>query len=389
MISFQRLVDVARRHPLYEGWDFAEVEAFADAAWQRLPFLEADDLVAFRDRVITGEGGYIYFTSGTTETPKVLFFSGADMERIGELCVRFARFEGIGPHSRVMVLLPMSLWAVGRITIDGHQKAGATVFPVDLHGGLQHWLHMVREIRPTVISSTPSVLTYLAQHYDGPPLELVETTGEPLLETERRLIESRFGAFVHDAYGLSECVVGVECRMRRGFHVWPDATGVEIIDPATGEILPAGEKGEIVLTNFMQEALPILRYRSGDRGWLDPEPCPCGQEGPLLHLAPPGADVFQLRRGVQISRQELAAVLRKCGCMSFCIAYKEGPRNIAGLALSDKRPQLEIGVSADMSEPDRKTLRQCLLNSLPHLAEIVHEGEISLYIQEDASLQRR
>ena len=380
MLTLRKLLGLAAHHPLYADWDFARIKGFADAAWQRMPLLEGPDLVAMREKISCNEGGYIYFTSGTTDAPKVLFFSNADMQRIGELCARFARLEGVGPRSRVMVLLPMSLWAVGRITIDGHRKVGATVFPVDLHGGLQHWLHMVREIRPTVISSTPSVLTYLAQHYDGPPLELVETTGEPLLESERRLIECRFGAFVHDAYGLSECVVGVECRIRRGFHVWPDATGVEIIDRVTGEALPVGETGEIVLTSFMQEALPIIRYRSGDMGWLDPEPCPCGREGPLLHLAPPGGDVFQLRRGVQLSRQEVKDALHECGCASCDVAYKKGPRNIARLMLPEGRPQLEIGIPGGMGALDIKALRRCLLDALPHLAEVVYENEVELRI---------
>ena len=390
MVPLQRLLQKAAKHPLYSKWNFAGIKTFADAAWQRLPLLEGNELIAKREKLSYIEGGYVYFTSGTTDEPKVLFFSQMDMERIGDLCARFAQFEGIGPHSRVMVLLPMSLWAVGRITVDGHKKAGATVFPIDLHGGLQHWLHMIREIRPTVISSTPSVLTYLAHHYDGPPLELVETTGEPLLETERRLIESRFGAFVHDAYGLSECVVGVECRMRRGFHVWPDATGVEIIDPVTGEALSAGETGEIVLTSFMQEATPIIRYRSGDLGWLDPEPCPCGQEGPLLHLVSPGGDIFQLRRGVQLSRQEIEDVLHKCGCGSCDIAYKEGPRNIARFILPEERPLLEIGIPSNMPSLHGEEIRHCLLDALPHLAEVVYEKEVSLHIYDkDSNIKRR
>ncbi len=377
MLSQACLLEAAARHPLYEGWDFSRITSFVDEAWCHLPTLKSERL---RETQAQGRQGpeLLFYSSGTTGAPKMVRYSLEDLGRVGELCARFARFEGVTEHSRVMVLLPMGLWTVGKITVDGHRLAGAEVFPVDLHGGIETWQRMVGLIRPTVISSTPSVLAAWAPDYKGACLEMVETTGEPLLDNERHLIEAHFGAFVHDAYGLSECVVGAECRVRNGFHYWPDATHVEVLEPNSDRPVLEGETGELVVTSLMQENMPIIRFRSGDKGRIERQRCTCRYEGPRVHLDGRIADTLVLPRAVQLDTFELTALI-SAQVAGARFRYKDAPSNPAAPFVEGEfRPTLEICIPAEQMDK-REVLRQELLTALPELAELVHEQELELY----------
>ena len=324
----------------------------------------------------------LFYSSGTTGAPKMVRYSLEDLGRVGELCARFAKFEGVTEQSRVMVLLPMGLWTVGKITVDGHRLAGAEVFPVDLHGGIETWQRMVDLIRPTVISSTPSVLAAWAPDYKGPRLEMVETTGEPLLDSERHLIEARFGAFVHDAYGLSECVVGTECRVRAGFHYWPDATHVEVLESNSDRPVPEGKTGEMVVTSLMQENMPIIRFRSGDKGRIEQQRCACGHEGAKVHLEGRIADTLVLPRAVKLDASELTALI-SAQVAGARFRYKGAPGNpVAPFVEGTFRPILEIRIPNEYVG-EWRGLRHELLTALPELAELVHEQEIELHFPTD------
>lgn len=383
MLTLERLLGHAGTNFLYNDWDFSGVIEFGDSAWAHLPTLSRQQLQqhGFLTRGEGTAGEILFFSSGTTGTPKMIPYDQGDLDRVSDLCARFAGFEGIGPHERIMVLLPLGLWTVGRITVDGHTKNGAKVYPVDLHGGVSAWQSMAERIRPTIISSTPSVLTAWAPHYKGPRLNLVETTGEPLLLRERHYIEAKFGGFVHDAYGLSECVVGVECRMREGFHFWPDAVGVEILDPESSHPLSNGESGEITLTSFMQEKLPILRYRSGDRGRLLPDTCPCGHQTPRLILEGRIWDSWQMPRGVLVHPADVELALQESRVKGRAI-WKGSPGSPATPYVSDYfRPTLEI-VLSETAETSLEEIRREFLVALPEIAELIHEKEIELGIYE-------
>ena len=373
MLSLQELLQAARAHPLYRDWPLEAVRQVGDPAWERLPTLGRE---ALRNLPLprASAGELIYLSTGTVGHPKLVPLGRADLDRVATLCVRFGALEGIGSHSRVMVLLPMALWPVGRITIEGHRRLGATVYPVDLHGGIDAWQRLVWELRPTVISSTPSVLAAWAPYYEGPPLELVETTGEPLMTRERHLIEGRFGARVHDAYGLTECTVGVECAVRDGFHYWPDATHVEILAPDCDRPVSPGEEGEIVLTGFQNALLPILRYRSGDRGRLIPGSCACGHPTPRLQLLGRLRPAFDLPRGVLLEPETVADALGSE--RGVRLRYKNGAESpAAAFVRRNRSPMLEVVYDGSM--PPARARRK-LLQAIPELAELVHEGAVGL-----------
>jgi phenylacetate-CoA ligase len=379
VLTLTQVLQAAGQHPLYSGWDLSGVKRFGDEAWRMLPTLDRDCLRRLPQPPVGPE--LLFYSSGTTGRPKMVRYSTEDLNRVGELCSRFARLEGVTERSRVMVLLPMALWSVGRITVDGHRRLGAEVFPVDLRGGTAAWQRMADLIRPTVISSTPSVLAAWAPRYQGPHLELVETTGEPLLVRERHLIEAHFGAFVHDAYGLSECVVGTECRLRDGFHYWPDATGVEVLEPEGNRPVPEGESGELVLTSFIQERMPILRFRSGDRGHIDRPLCSCGCKLPRVHLAGRMSRTLSLPRGVTLDEGVLASLVDNLA-PGASFRYKGTPGSPATPFVAGSFvPALEILIQAGDHASNARVARE-LFSALPEVAELVHERDLAVHVMD-------
>jgi phenylacetate-CoA ligase len=380
MLELGELLASARAHPLYRDWDLRAVHALGDSAWRALPTLRKEHLIGLGTGAATSaRGEVLFYSSGTTGQPKLIHYSQRDLNRIGELCARFCALEGIEVGARVMVLLPMALWAVGRITMMGLRQAGAHVFPIDVQGGVDAWQRWADVICPDVISSTPSVLTRWAPHYYGPAQSLVETTGEPLLSYERVLIESAFGGKVYDAYGLSECVVGVECGHGAGFHYWDDAVAVEVLDPASDMPLEDGDTGEIVVTNFMQEALPVLRFRTGDLGRVDAAPCACGLPTRRAILSGRLPQTYQLTRGVQLSRVDLDRALTEAGAIGT-IRFKGRAENPAAAMFADSIvPTFEISIQ-DVGPSELPGIENSFLASLPELAELILEDEARLIL---------
>ena len=273
------LLKTALKSPGYQK-KYREVnigEAVEDIS--KIPFLEYHEILSSPFGFLTSpvsEAHYVYFSSGTLGKPKTLFYSAADIERVAYQCTRFSMIEGISPSDTVLLLLPMSLWITGAITRLGHIGVGACVVPLSLSGSMNTWATIAALIDYTCISSTPSVLMEFASRAPQKEMRIVETTGEPLPASVRRKIERFYGGEVYDAYGLTEAVVGVECSKHSGYHYFEDSTIIEIVDPDSGEVLDEGEEGEIVVTSLLQHLMPIIRYRTGDLGYLSRDACECG-----------------------------------------------------------------------------------------------------------------
>jgi phenylacetate-CoA ligase len=258
-------------------------EAIEDIS--KIPLLEYHEILSSPFDFLTSPvsaAQYVYFSSGTLGKPKTLFYSAEDIERVARQCTRFSMIEGISNADTVLLLLPMSLWITGAITRLGHIGAGACVVPLSLSGSMNTWAHIASLIDYTCISSTPSVLMDFAPQAPQRDIRIVETTGEPLPDSMRRSIEREYKGEVYDAYGLTEAVVGVECNEHKGFHYFEDSTIVEIIDPESGASLEKGESGEIVVTSFLQHLMPIIRFRTGDLGYVSTAPCECGLRYPRV-----------------------------------------------------------------------------------------------------------
>jgi phenylacetate-CoA ligase len=381
VLSVHELVEAAASRAEYAAWRFDSVRTFGDEAWCTLPTTENGALrPGIRSTCAANVGDIVYFSSGTTGAQKSMFFSTRDVERVSALCARFASFEGIGPRDRVMVLLPMTLWGVGRFTSRGHLAAGAQVCPVDLHGGVAMWQQLASAIVPTVISSTPSVLETWAREYRGPTVRVLETTGEVLDRKTRETIETAFGGGVRDAYGLSECVVGVECSAEAGFHYWPDTVGVEVIDTCSDHPVEAGAIGEIVVTSFLQERMPVVRYRTGDLGWLTDDRCRCGSSLPRLLLSGRCSETYRLPRGVSVMPHQLAQSLVVFGCAD--VTLRLGPDMHVAPFVGPRQATIEIVID---EHGEKSAALAALFSSHPELAELVHENQLAVQIETRSS----
>lgn len=309
--DLKSVLSVAMKSPFYQK-KYKNIDDMQSIPLKKIPFLTKKELLSGIQKLLTvppNKADYIYCSSGSSNKPKTFYYSIEDLSRITKLCARFSRMEGVNANDTVMILLPMRLWAAGPITQYGHSRNNATVIPLDLTGTLKTKASIFNLLEPTVLSSTPSILLDFIKQNITPKVKLIETTGEPLIPKTRQKIERFFDAEVFDAYGLAECVIGTECSIHDGFHYWPDSVMIEIIDPETGENLPNGEVGEIVVTNLIQETMPIIRYRTGDLGYISVDPCKCGRKVPRVWVKGRLKETIFLPGAVKVHQFQILNVL--------------------------------------------------------------------------------
>ena len=228
-----------------------------------------------RERVIR-----IHASSGTTGTPTVVGYTRADLDMWAEVMARSMRAAGVRSGDLVQISYGYGLFTGGLGFHGGAERLGCTVVPVS-GGFTARQVQLVDQFRPRVITVTPSYMLALADEFARQGLDPRQSSlqvgmfgAEPWTESMRSEIESRFDMQALDVYGLSEVIgpgVSAECaESKDGLHIWEDHFYPEIIDPASGEVLPDGELGELVITSLTKEACPVVRYRTRDLTRLMP-----------------------------------------------------------------------------------------------------------------------
>jgi phenylacetate-CoA ligase len=216
-------------------------------------------------------------------------------------------------------MMTYGLFTGALVTHYGAEKVGCLVIPAG-PGNSERQLLLMQDFRTTTIHLTPSYALYLADFLEkrgvDPRRDLALRRAfvgaEPYTEETRRKIEQGLGLRVFNSYGLSEMNgpgVAFECEQQHGMHLWEDHFLIEIIDPETGEYVPEGDKGELVLTSLCREAMPLLRYRTRDITSLIVEPCPCGRTHRRIHRIMGRSDDMLIVRGVNIYPQQIERVL--------------------------------------------------------------------------------
>ena len=190
-------------------------------------------------------------------------------------------------------------------------------------GNTQRQIMMLKDFGTSILTCTPSYALYLAEVMyemgltpDDMQLKAGIFGAEPWSENLRQQIESRLGISALDIYGLSEIIgpgVAMECEEKCGLHIFEDHFIPEIINPATGEVLPYGEEGELVLTTITKEALPVLRYRTRDLTKLTLEPCLCGRTHVRMGKITGRTDDMIIVRGVNVFPTQIESVLLEVG----------------------------------------------------------------------------
>jgi phenylacetate-CoA ligase len=318
---------VARNVPFYRekfaeaGLKPSRMRTLADL--RLLPFTTSADLRATYPNgllaVPSDEVLRLHTSSGTTGKPKALFFSRKDVENAAELCARCFVMTGVTRRDVFQNMMTYGLFTGALVTHYGAEKVGCLVIPAG-PGNSERQLLLMQDFRTTVFHITPSYALYFADFLEkrgiNPRRDLALRKAfvgaEPHTEETRRKIEQALGIDVYNSYGLSEMNgpgVAFECERKHGMHVWEDNFLIEIIDPQTGEPLPDGQTGELVMTTLCREAMPLLRYRTRDITSIIAEPCPCGRTHRRLNRVTGRSDDMLIVRGVNIYPQQIERVL--------------------------------------------------------------------------------
>ncbi|WP_321391431.1 phenylacetate--CoA ligase [uncultured Desulfuromusa sp.] len=261
----------------------------------------------------------IHASSGTTGKPTVVGYSRRDIENWTELMAR--SFVAAGTHQGDIIhnAYGYGLFTGGLGAHYGAERVGASVIPMS-GGNTKKQLMIMQDFGSTVLTCTPSYSLYLAEvaaeeGIDIRSLKLkVGILGaEPWSEMMRQEIETKLNIKAIDIYGLSEILgpgVGIECiEAQNGLHIWEDHFIPEIINPETGEVLPDGEKGELVITTITKEGIPLIRYRTRDITRLIKEPCICGRTHARIERLSGRSDDMLIIRGVNVFPSQIESVL--------------------------------------------------------------------------------
>ena len=221
------------------------------------------------DRVVR-----IHASSGTTGKPTVVGYTQKDIDTWSDCMARSIRAAGARPGDKVHVAYGYGLFTGGLGAHYGSERLGLVTIP--LSGGMtERQVQLIHDFQPDIIMVTPSYMLALADEMDRQGLDPRKCSlrigifgAEPWTHEMRKNIESRLALDAIDIYGLSEVMgpgVAQECiETKDGLTIWEDHFYPEVIDPATGEVLPDGEQGELVFTSLTKEALPVIRYRTRD-----------------------------------------------------------------------------------------------------------------------------
>jgi len=261
----------------------------------------------------------VHASSGTTGKPTVVGYTKRDIDTWAELMARAFAAAGLTKNDIIHNAYGYGLFTGGLGAHYGAEKLGASVIPMS-GGSTKKQILLLQDFGPTAICCTPSYLLFLADAgkemgVDMKSLRLrVGILGaEPWSERMRKQIESELDISALDIYGLSEIMgpgVAMECiEGRNGLHVFEDHFLVEVIDPETGEVLPYGEKGELVFTTLTKEAFPLIRYRTKDISRLMPQICKCGRTFVRMERVSGRSDDMLIIRGVNVFPSQIESVL--------------------------------------------------------------------------------
>lgn len=291
--------------------------------FERLPFTDKNDLreayplglQAISDEEIVR----IHSSSGTTGTPVIIPYTAQDVEDWALMFERCYKLAGVTKADRIHITPGYGLWTAGIGFQNGAEKLGAMTIPMG-PGNTDKQLKMMMDLKSTVLCGTSSYALLLGEEIakrgikDHIYLEKGIIGSERWGKKMRNRIASELGVKLYDIYGLTEIYgpgIGMSCEYECGMHVWTDYLYFEIIDPKTGEILPDGEVGELVITTLKKEGAPLIRYRTHDLTRIIPGKCRCGSEFPRIDILIGRTDDMVKVKGVNTFPNQIDEVLAK------------------------------------------------------------------------------
>ncbi|BDV43248.1 phenylacetate-coenzyme A ligase [Geotalea uraniireducens] len=298
-----------------------DIKSLADLA--RLPFTLKQDM---RDSYPYGlfatpldDIVRIHASSGTTGKPTVVGYTRKDIDTWSELMARSFAAAGVHRGDIIHNAYGYGLFTGGLGAHYGAERLGASVIPMS-GGNTKKQIMIMKDFGSTVLTCTPSYSLFMAEaareegiDFRGLKLQVGIFGAEPWSEAMRGEIEEKLNLCAIDIYGLSEIMgpgVAIECReAKKGLHIWEDHFIPEIIDPESGEVLPEGEKGELVITTITKEGIPLIRYRTRDITSITYEPCACGRTHARIARMTGRSDDMLIVRGVNVFPSQIESIL--------------------------------------------------------------------------------
>ncbi len=290
--------------------------------FEKLPFSSKDDL---RNAYPLGiqavpeeEVVRIHSSSGTTGKPVIIPYTAKDVDDWAIMFARCYETAGITNRDRIQITPAYGLWTAGIGFQLGAEKLGAMTVPMG-PGNTDKQLQMMMDLKTTVLTATSSYALLLAEEInkrglrDKIHLKKGVFGSERWSKQMREYIRNELGVELYDIYGLTEIYgpgIGITCEKEQGIHYWDDYVYIEIINPETGEPVPDGETGEIVITTLVKEGAPLLRFRTHDLSRIIPEKCSCGRSYPRLDTIGGRSDDMFKVRGVNMFPKQVEELLQ-------------------------------------------------------------------------------
>jgi phenylacetate-CoA ligase len=368
------------------------IRGLADIA--RLPFTVKSDL---RDTYPfglfaspMGDVVRLHASSGTTGKPIVVAYTREDVDVWSEVMARTLAACGLHRGDILQNAFGYGLFTGGLGAHYGAEALGATVIPVS-GGNTDRQIMVLKDFGVSALCCTPSYFVHLIERAQelgvdlrGLPLRVGVFGAEPWSDGMRAHIEAGAGIRAFDIYGLSEIIgpgVASECSAQDGLHVFEDHFYPEIIDPESGEPLPDGEEGELVLTTLSKKAMPMIRYRTRDITRIVAEPCPCGRSLRRIRRIGRRSDDMMIIRGVNVFPSQIeAALLQVEGTLPHYQIILTREHGLDQMAV-------EVEVTAEVFSDKVRALEEVRAR-LAHAIEHICGIRVDLRLVEPRSLQR-
>jgi phenylacetate-CoA ligase len=332
----------------------------------------------------------MHTSSGTTGKATLVGYTRSDLDTWTEICARVITAAGVTPDDVAQIAFGYGLFTGGFGLHQGMERIGASVIPASA-GNTQRHLMLMQDFGTTALVCTPSYALYLAEAVeeagirDKLNLHWGLFGGEPWTDQMRIEIENKLGLCATDNYGLSEVIgpgVAGECGdVKDGMHIAEDHFLAEVIDPETLETLDYGQQGELVITTLTKEAMPLIRYRTGDITRLNPEPCACGRTLARMEKVKGRTDDMLIIRGVNIFPSQVESALLEIEDTAphyMLVVYREGALDAL---------EVWVEVSERLFSDEMKQLRR-IEERIRHRLESVLGLSVKLKLVEPRTIAR-
>ncbi len=256
-----------------------------------------------------------YFSSGTTGDPKIFPFTNQDWTKRTKYRKKCYELIGITKKDKVIIMLPFGPWIAGPLAQAALMSIKCTVFPVgDLSEKeeIKGLFQIIKNNNINVIVTAPSFLEKFLSVYtklnETFSIEKIVTSGEYISKESKRDAFLLLGAKTYSSYATSETFMGIECENENGFHYNPKEVKIEIINKN-------GKIGSIVVTVFSSDAVPIIRYKIDDIGFIEKKPCSCGIKWPRINWKGRASEVFAVAGAVNVGSKQVHDIISKSELM--------------------------------------------------------------------------